>query len=162
MGKPNGLYALRFELVPQRSEELILGKLHLLKEGAIVNTYTATSSIRGRQYSRAWELKGGLIPPNGLILPDGQCFLVATQAIFMPDVKGVEGSFYAITPFEMQTRGVVRGDFGIHYDANIPGSMGCVVLSTQRGWDAFRRDVKSIAVQGFKFLELDISYEVPK
>ena len=65
----------------------------------------------------------------------------------MPDTKGVEGSFYQILPFEVPTDGAIRGDFGIHFDANVPGSLGCIVLTTQRGWDAFRRDVQLIAAQ---------------
>jgi hypothetical protein len=154
--------SLRFELIPAKSDELILGRLHLLKGGEIINTYTATSSLRGRQHSRSWEIKGGLIPPNGLVLPKGRCYEVEITPIWMPDIRGVEGSFYAISPFEMKTRGAVRGDFGIHYDANVPGSMGCVVLTTQRGWDAYRRDMKAIALQGIKSIELDICYQIPK
>lgn len=144
-------YSLRFELNLQESSELLIGKLQLLRDSKEANCYSATSSLRGRQYRGSWELKGGLIPP-------GQAYRVATAPLWMPNIKGVEGSFYAITPFEIQTAGVTRGDFGVHFDANVPGSMGCVVLTTQRGWDACRRDIKLIAAQGIEFLPLVVEY----
>jgi hypothetical protein len=146
-------YSLKFELQPRKSQELLLGNLHLVRDGLIANTYMCTSSLRGRQFSGSWELKGGLIPPGA--------YQVATDPLWMPDTKGVEGSFYQITPFEVQTDGATRGDFGIHFDANIPGSLGCVVLTTQRGWDAFRRDVKLIAAQAVRSLNLLVQYNQP-
>jgi hypothetical protein len=37
-------------------------------------------------------------------------------------LSGVRGNFYKITPFEVTTnQGAVRGDFGVHLDANAPG-----------------------------------------
>jgi hypothetical protein len=144
-------YSLRFELATRRANSLITGKLQLLQGQTELNAYTATSSIPGRQYRGSWELKGGLIPP-------GDTYQVATAPLWMPDTRGVEGSFYAITPFEIQTVGAVRGDFGVHFDANVPGSMGCVVLETQKGWDAFRRDIKAIAAQQVAYLPLVVKY----
>lgn len=144
-------YSLRFEMTIRKSNQLLTGTLRLLQGQTEQNAYTATSSIAGRQYRDSWELKGGLIPPS-------EIYQVATVPLWMPDIKGVEGSFYAITPFEVQTPGAVRGDFGVHYDANVPGSMGCVVLSTQKGWDAFRRDVRSIMAQGVAYLPMVVKY----
>lgn len=144
-------YSLRFELEPQESLDLLIGKLKLFQDDKEINCYQATSSIAGRQYRGAWEKKGGLIPP-------GQPYQVATDPLWMPNIRGVEGSFYAITPFEIQTAGATRGDFGVHYDANVPGSMGCVVLLTQLGWDAFRRDIKLIMGKGVKLIPLVVSY----
>jgi hypothetical protein len=144
-------FSLRFVLTPQESNELLTGKLQLFRDGQEINAYTATSSIPGRQYRGSWELKGGLIPPS-------QPYRVATAPLWMPNIRGVEGSFYAITPFEIQTPGATRGDFGVHFDANVPGSMGCVVLETQKGWDAFRRDCKMLASQGVAFLPMVVDY----
>lgn len=129
----------------------MIGKLQLLRDQKEANCYSATSGFPGRQYRGSWELKGGLIPP-------GQPYRVATAPLWMPNIKGVEGSFYAITPFEVQTARATRGDFGVHFDANMPGSLGCVVLETQRGWDACRRDIKLIAAQGIDFLPLVVEY----
>lgn len=144
-------YSLRFDMAIRKSNQLLTGTLRLLQGQTELNAYTATSSMPGRQYRGAWELKGGLIPP-------GEAYQVATVPLWMPDTKGVEGSFYAITPFEIQTLGAVRGDFGVHFDANVPGSMGCVVCATQKGWDAFRRDVRSIQAQDVAYLPMVVKY----
>lgn len=144
-------YSLRFDMAIRKSNQLLTGTLRLLQGQTEQNAYTATSSIPGRQYRGSWELKGGLIPP-------GESYQVATVPLWMPDTKGVEGSFYAITPFEIETLGAVRGDFGVHFDANVPGSMGCVVLETQKGWDAFRRDIRSIVAQDVAYLPMVVKY----
>jgi hypothetical protein len=129
---------LVFNFTPRKSSDLLIGTLSLMDGAKITNQYQATSSLPGRQWWGAWEMKGGLIPPvSGL--------QVTTAPLWMPDMKGVEGSFYQISPFEIATNGATRGDFGIHFDANVPGSLGCIVLETQRGWDAFRRDMEPIA-----------------
>ncbi len=144
-------YSLRFDMATRKSNQLLAGVLRLIQGQAEINAYAATSSIAGRQYRGSWELRGGLIPP-------GEGYQVATAPLWMPDIKGVEGSFYAISPFEVQTVGALRGDFGVHFDANVPGSMGCVVCSTQKGWDAFRRDMKSIHAQAVDYLPLVVKY----
>jgi hypothetical protein len=146
-------YQLIFRLTPQQSSNLIMGTLSLLKDGADINQYKATSSLPGRQYWGSWERKGGLIPPRGT---DG--YQVETSPLWMPDIKGVEGSFYQISPFEVPTDGATRGDFGIHFDANQPGSLGCVVPVTQRGWDAFRRDMKLVGATQ-KQIKMLIDYQ---
>jgi hypothetical protein len=144
-------YSLRFTFTPRKSDELLIGTLVLLRDDAETNAYQATSSIAGRQYWESWELRGGLIPPRA-------DYTVTLSPIPMPSVRGVEGNFYQILPFECPTKGATRGDFGIHRDANVPGSMGCIVLPTKRGWTAFQQDCKLIASQGVKTLPLEIDY----
>ncbi len=56
----------------------------------------------------------------------------------MPNVKGVEGSFFAISPFAVKLTNVTRGDFGIQFDANVPGSARCIASRKQDHWDMFR------------------------
>jgi hypothetical protein len=149
-------HLLRFTLRMGRGG-LIIGQLDRLKDGEVVNAYQATSSVAGKQASGSWNNRGGLIPPDEKFL-NGELYEVSTTPLWMPQVRGVEGSFYQIHPFEIQTDGATRGDFGIHFDANVPGSMGCIVLPTQRGWDAFRNDMKWIADSGAKRVDLDICY----
>ncbi len=76
----------------------------------------------------------GPIPTNNVIGVD--CYIVSTTPIYMPGVRGVEGNFYKINPHMVTVNGVQRGDFGVHFDANAPGSSGCVVLRTAVGWEA--------------------------
>jgi hypothetical protein len=144
-------YSLHLQMQLKESQLLLSGLLELHCEGKKVNAYKATSSLAGRQYPGSWELKGGPIPP-------GNKYTVKLNPLWMPNVRGVEGSFYEIAPFEVPTNGATRGDFGVHFDANVPGSLGCVVLSTQTGWDAFRRDAKMITTKGATSVPLAVVY----
>jgi hypothetical protein len=54
-------------------------------------------------------------------------------------VQGIDGDAYAITPFEVRTTdGVKRSDLMIHRDANVPGSMGCIVMDDKEYADFCR------------------------
>lgn len=130
-------YSLRFTLSPAQQDSLVIGLLELLKDGVPINSFQATSSLPGRQYAGSWTRLGGLLPP-------GDSYTVDIEPLWMPNIRGVEGSFYRILPFEVPTKGATRGDFGVHFDANQPGSLGCIVLVTQKGWDAFRREMKKL------------------
>jgi hypothetical protein len=76
----------------------------------------------------------------------------------MPQVRGVEGNFYKINPHMVTVNGVQRGDFGVHFDANAPGSAGCVVLRTDIGWQAFEKDMKNLLTRGVNEIPLLVSY----
>jgi hypothetical protein len=130
-------YSLRFTLTPAQQDSLIIGLLELLKGGVTINSFQASSSLPDRQYDGSWTRLGGLLPP-------GDSYTVDVDPLWMPNIRGVEGSFYRICPFEVPTKGATRGDFGVHFDANQPGSLGCIVLVTQKGWDAFRREMKKL------------------
>jgi hypothetical protein len=142
----------------QRTFELIEGRLLLLdSEPSIVNTYIATSGLPNNQRFDCLSSPGkGAIPQNSLIGVDS--YQVSTTPIYMPGVRGVEGNFYKINPHEITINGVQRGDFGVHFDANVPGSSGCVVLRTELGWQAFEKDMKSLFTSGVKEIPLLVSY----
>jgi hypothetical protein len=121
----------------RQTSELISGRLLLLDSEliGIANTYIATSGLPNNQRFDCLESLGkGPIPANNVIGVD--CYSVSTTPIYMPGVRGVEGNFYKINPHMVTVNGVQRGDFGIHFDANAPGSSGCVVLRTAVGWQA--------------------------
>ena len=76
----------------------------------------------------------------------------------MKEKKGVEGNFYQILPFEVKTdKGGVRGDFGIHKDANVLGSMGCIVLTPER-FQGFEKEVTQLAKEGKDSIPLFVTY----
>jgi hypothetical protein len=76
----------------------------------------------------------------------------------MPAVKGVEGNFYKIDPHAVTTdKGGFRGDFGIHRDANVPGSMGCIVMNAEK-FALFEQTMKKLASTGVKRIPLFIQY----
>ncbi|MBD2773177.1 hypothetical protein ICL16_14150 [Iningainema sp. BLCCT55] len=58
----------------------------------------------------------------------------------------------------VQINGRQRGDFGVHRDANIPGSAGCIVLGTAPGWAGFQADMQKLAASGVRVIPLLVSY----
>lgn len=149
---------LTFSMQFDREPGLDNGRLCLryLTEGTL-NVWTATSSVASKQGAEDFHQKGGLIPPEYRV-PGLKNWVVATTPIAMPQVKGVEGSFYKIDPHQIKTdKGGVRGDFGIHKDANVPGSMGCIVMTEDRFAD-FEQVMKKIAAQNIRSMPLFVTY----
>jgi len=136
---------------------LVKGKLRLSlnadnPDGGIL--FEALSGARGWQYRGSWVQKGkGCLPPR-------KDYSISTQRLWLPHVKGVEGSFYAISPFMVNAgNGVMRGDFGVHFDANVPGSAGCIVLPRQDHWDIWRKHVEDLRKDGLQSIPLEVVYE---
>lgn len=152
-------YKVKFTFPLGHSDSLIVGKLEFIKNDVVYNTVQCTSSLPGRQYSGSWNRRGGLIPPTSMVKnKTGAGLTVKTDPIFMPNVTGVSGNFYQIFPFEMETDRDTRGDWGIHRDANTPGSMGCIVAVTQLGWQAVQREFRQLSGIGIRSVELVVIY----
>ena len=125
----------------------------------------ATSGLKQYQFERSWHYKGrGCLPPSKQIQPVN--YTVATQRLWMPDVRGVEGSFYAIAPFQVNAGGALRGDFGVHADAGFPkasagnaGSAGCIVIRQQDHWNIFRNKIAEFRADGHQQIPLTVIYE---
>lgn len=143
----------------RQTADLIEGRLLLLdsEKSQIANTYIAASGLPNNQtFNSLWSPGRGSIPPQNIVSIDR--YTVTTTPIYMPGVRGVEGNFYVINPHLVTVNGVERGDFGVHFDANVPGSSGCVVLRTDTGWQAFGKDMKTLADAGVKEIPLLVSY----
>jgi len=86
-------------------------------------------------------------------------YMVDLTPINLKNIKGVEGNFYKINPFTVITdKGMQRGDFGIHLDANVPGSLGCIVLEREKFID-FEKEIVLIKKQfNIKELPLFVQY----
>lgn len=143
----------------QDNSNLIEGRLLLIDKSinAIKNTYIATSGQANYQSFNALATRGrGPIPSVNAVGIDN--YTVSTSPIYMPNLKGIEGNFYKIDPHFVKVSGVQRGDFGVHFDANVPGSAGCVVVRTSLGWAGFQADMKNLAAAGFKDVPLLVSY----
>lgn len=141
----------------EQTSKLIEGRLLILEDEEIVATYVATSGQPNHQSIQSLSARGrGAIPPNLDIA--NKKYTVLTKPISMPNVPGVSGNFYKINPHTVQINGTTRGDFGIHYDANVPGSAGCIVLRNKPAWDAFEEQMRRYAKDGIKELPLLVSY----
>jgi hypothetical protein len=151
------MYSLLFHMELKPTNELVQGRLVLTNDGKYCDTFLATSGLREMQGKNDQDSSGMGPLPSCLELR-GTTYSVATTPIDMPNVKGVEGEFYKIDPHSVSIWGRSRGDFGIHRDANIPGSSGCIVLTSQKGWDAFQQQMSAIAKSGVKQLPLVVTY----
>jgi hypothetical protein len=152
MKNPSVIFTMALPLNAVNHE--IEGLLKLVDGENLLNSYRCSSSRINHQYWGSWRKKGGVIPPD-------EPWRVATNPINMPNNPGVGGLFYPITPFEIQTIGDVRGDFGVHSDANranSPGTLGCLFPISKAGWKAFMRDSATAAAAGFRSLPLQVHY----
>lgn len=138
-----------------RDKGLEEGRLSLnsLSEGT-KEIWVASSSHTTGQKPEGFHRKGGYLPPQYRI-PGLKNWSVDTRAIAMPAKAGVRGNFYRILPYSVTTdKGGIRGDFGIHKDADEPGSLGCIVLKSDRFKD-FESKIKLI---NQRFISLFVQY----
>lgn len=116
-----------------RDKGLDQGRLSLCSlSGGTENIWVAASSYSTKQYAESFHSRGGYLPPEYRV-PKLKNWTVHTIPIDLTHVQGVSGNFYRISPHEVKTdKGGVRSDFGIHLDANAPGSLGCIVMNQER------------------------------
>lgn len=156
----------RFEFamaLPYKGQgSLVMGQLVLRHLGKVRDTWIVTSGCIGHQYHGSFTAKGkGPLPPSTRVL--GGMYQVATKGIFLGQTKGVEGMFYPITPFEVNLGVVKRGDFGIHFDANVPGSAGCIVVKNRKPWNELEEFMEYAHThQGINSIPLLVDYPLPK
>jgi hypothetical protein len=153
-------YGLFFSMELRSSSALLLGKLDLiqLEEFRVLDRYIATSGTVGNQAQGSQAAKGrGVIPRQDQVSLSN--YKIDTTPINLPGVKGVEGTFYRITPYMVKFKsGIERGDFGIHFDANVPGSAGCIVIRNRPAYKEFEVQMAKIAAEGVKQIPLLIEY----
>lgn len=121
---------LFFTMQLDETPQINRGRLFLCDyEQGFVGRWVATSSTGAKQGVKDWNIRGGVLPPTYELKNSLSFYTVATNPIDLRHVQGVEGNGYAITPFAVTTKdGGDRSDLLIHRDANVPGSMGCIVL----------------------------------
>jgi hypothetical protein len=122
---------LIFAMGLSSDDTLHRGRLVLIdRTRGMLGRWVATSGLGAYQAPGDWNhVGGGVIPATYYLDRPFPWYKVAVQPVNLANVKGVEGNAYAITPFAVETnKGVERSDLMIHRDANVPGSMGCIVL----------------------------------
>ncbi len=150
---------LIFHLDAAKSSDLVEGRLLLIDKSSdkIIERYRASSGQPNNQTYSHISAKG-----RGPIPPQYECnidfYQVITIPIYMPKLKGVEGNFYKINPHSVKLGALERGDFGVHSDANVPGSAGCVVLTSAAGWADYQVQMKKLEALGINQVPLLISY----
>ena len=119
--------------------------------------WRAVSSHAKGQTPEGFHHKGSYLPPSYRV-PTLNQWRVSTSPEDSSRVRGVEGNFYRISPYEVVTdRGGVRSAFGIHRDANLPGSAGCIVMSDDR-FRYFENSMTRIRSEGHNSIPLIVVY----
>ncbi|HEY9844569.1 MAG TPA: hypothetical protein V6D03_00060 [Candidatus Caenarcaniphilales bacterium] len=145
-----------FKMELQSSSQLLEGHLFLLDaDGRQLFSGVATSGVAGSQaMSCIWKPGVGPIPPlKGLY--------ISTEAYWCPELKGVNGFWFDIQPWTLRgPNGVTRSAFGVHFDSNVPGSSGCVVLRNATTFEQkFVPLMKDANRQGVESIPLEVKYE---
>jgi hypothetical protein len=132
------------------SQKLILGSLKLIYPNGQIIDYLATSGLPDWQRpTDQWARAKGLIPAGEYQIPTEPYWL---------ETRGVEGYFFHVTPDPVGSGDRIRSELGVHWDANVPGTSGCIGLINWEGWDAFCRRMARIAALGIKSLPLKVQY----
>jgi hypothetical protein len=149
---------LLFHIDLRTATHLLDGRLLLMDGHNVRSRFIATSGAPQWQQRGDFTAKGrGPIPRPDIC--GLECYQVDTRPHWVPDVAGIEGEFYEIHPTEVTIPGgEKRSHFGIHRDANAPGSAGCIVLPTKSGWDSFKSQMKRLEGMGIKQIPLQVDY----
>jgi hypothetical protein len=133
-----------------KSKQLIMGSLKLIYPHGEIIDYLATSGIPNWQrLEDQWSRAKGPIPQGEYEIPTNPYWV---------ETRGVEGLFFHITPDPVGSGDRVRSELGIHYDANVPGTSGCIGLINWEGWNGFCRRMATIASLGVESLSLEVKY----
>lgn len=133
------------------SQSLITGSLKLIYPDGQVVEYLATSGLPDYQ-----RLDDQWVRGKGPI-PEGNEYEIPTQPYWLSN-RGVEGLFFHITPDPVGSGDRIRSELGIHWDANVPGTSGCVGLINWEGWEGFVRRIAKIASLGVEKIPLKVEY----
>jgi hypothetical protein len=119
-------------------DKYLLALIHMVK--GHINQWTVTSSHVNGQKSGNQYQTGGLLPSVHHCQKLAK-YEVETKPVDLTHHAGVRGNFYKILPHEVITKkGTKRGDFGIHFDGNTPGSLGCIVMD-YHNWKDFEDQI---------------------
>ena len=150
-------YYLVFSMHWNRDKGLDYGRLTLncLEKGNLA-IWTSTCSTASKQtYSKQFQ-RYGCLPANNVTKT--RKYHILTTPEDSRHVKGVEGSFYRIYPNVIKTiKGTARSACGIHKDANLPGSLGCIVMSPDR-FRSFEQWMTKLKAKGVNKISLQVQY----
>ena len=152
---PKLTFRMRIPLIPEKQQ--IYGMLYLQFEKQIQQEFKATSGMAGKQYVAAQYVKGvGQIPSSAVIAPSNYSVLTIPSYMTVPGHTGA--AMFPINPTWVKVGRTGRGDFGIHEDLNIPGTIGCIALPTGHQWVLFWNAMKKLATQRILSIPLSVVY----
>lgn len=160
MPEESSILTFRMTLPKIWINKLILGRLYWQEKDKKQVEYVCTSGLPQYQYWESWRLSGhGPLPP--CLDLNVEYYQVQVIPMDMRTIVGVSGLFYKILPHTMRTNRYRRSDFGIHWDANIPGTAGCIGFKDARDWGSFQMRMMRIQEEGHKTVPLVVEYLQP-
>lgn len=126
---PFFVFSMQLDTTPQLNQ----GRLVLYDwERGNIGRWVATSGLGQYQKIGGWSKQGGgVLPATYQCNPTFANYWMTVSPVDRSDVKGIEGNAYGLNPYAVRTKeGIERSDLMVHRDANVPGSMGCIVLPT--------------------------------
>lgn len=144
-------YASKGSLTRQQYGTLVL------KTPVAKMRFQATSGLAGYQSQKdCWRRGKGAIPPHSCVGIAN--YIVHLTPLAMPNVRGVNGNFYPITPFKnMVSAGgmnAYRGDFGVHFDSNVVGTAGCIGVNLKDQWQTLEHKFADLLKIGHPVIPL--------
>lgn len=128
------------------SSRLLTGNLRLdYGNGEIVN-YLATSGAPGRQIKDLLWTRGKMGP-----IPPGEYYIPSIG--YVSNLPGISGLFFHIQPDPNP-----RAELGIHWDANAPGTAGCIGIIRQSSFERFCDRLEELAEKGITQIPLKVQY----
>lgn len=143
-------HKLVFTMPLDKSQSLITGSLKLIYPDGQQIDYLATSGLPDWQrLEDQWSRGKGPIPQGDYEIP--------TEPYYV-NTRGVEGLFFHITPDPVGSGDRIRSELGVHYDANVPGTSGCIGIINWEGWEGFCRRLRNIAAIRVESIPLKVQY----
>ena len=141
---PRPLLTFKMSMSSARLSTLIVGRLYFQDTDRKQREFEATSGLPMFQYKNSWKLPNhGPIPPCNA--RNEELYQVTCKPVNLDTIVGITGKFYAINPTNIKIGGVNRGHFGIHWDANVPGTQGCIGLRNPSHWHSFQDIMREYA-----------------
>lgn len=165
---------LELRFPARQTSELITGILALATPDGSGDEFEVTTGLPGHQGPQDFLVKGkGPIPPSTELRKHNTGYEVSTNGLFS-NARGIEGLFFPISPVMISLevpsdspllaggKGgggfIYRGHFGIHFDANVPGSSGCIVVRDRSGFNQFCQQMQDLRDEGLDSLPLNVVY----
>lgn len=147
--KPGKPVRCDFKMDLRPSSSLVVGSLEFFDaNGTLVRREPATSGIPGYQTdAHFWTRGAGPVPP----VP-GQ--YIRFSHGYHLNTKGIEGWFFPMLPDPIMRNGSVgRAEIGLHRDANVAGTAGCLGLRiSQQEYNAFVEWAKPLGTLPLKVI----------
>jgi hypothetical protein len=140
---------------------VFIADLNFLGKGKLLSLDTKTARIDGEFKAISGiggiESQSGRGPIPSVNRVNLRHSSVNVKPLYL-SLKGIEGNFYKINPHLVNVDGKTRGDFGIHFDANVPGTAGCLGISNPKEWLQFQKLMTSYQRSGLKTIPLIVAY----